>query len=50
MDAGHLLTFLRAAIADIGAALAVVDLVGAAFLAAGVADLGAQTADLLGKL
>lgn len=47
---GHRLTFLCAAFTRIGATLAMIPVVFAAFLSAGSADLGAQPAELLGEL
>jgi hypothetical protein len=49
-DAGHAFTFLRAAFARVGAALAMVCRMLAAFLAAAAANLGANPADFLGEL
>lgn len=50
MDTGHLLAFVRAMVAGVGTALAVVRLVFAAFLAAFAADLRAQFTNHFRKL
>jgi hypothetical protein len=50
VDRGHFLAFLRATLAGVSAALAMIHLVFAAFLAAGAAEVGADPAQFLGKL